>query len=149
MISYEITGKLVQNWNNVERILIPENGNNLIDKIKNYGKRNNNLFNKIDNSILQSVIQKYCIYDSKTNIVKNYIKKSYEILSNNNLQDCGNCPNINTCPTHNPGIWNDFTSCLLIAYQIRNNVAHLGKLDNNERNMNFINFAFHIFNLIQ
>lgn len=73
-------------------------------------------------------------------------------IENNGDKDayyCGNCPTRNTCPTHNPGTWNEFTSCLLIVYQIRNNIVHLGKFDDNERNRNFINFAFHIFNLIK
>ena len=46
MISHEETGRLIQSWNKVERILLHENGNTIIEKIKSYGNKNNNLYNK-------------------------------------------------------------------------------------------------------
>ena len=147
MTSYETTGRLIQEWNIFQRSIVNENGNNLLERIKSYGNRNGDLFNSVDNDLLSLIINNYCIYNSETEEVRNYINKSYEILSDNNMQVCNNCPISENCPPDIQETWNKFTSCLLIIYQIRNNASHLGKLENNERNRNFINFAFHILNI--
>lgn len=149
----DMYGEFTRQWNLLERTLTNLYGNlDRVSKLRRYGQEAPHLLEEIDERLIRDLLAQHCVYDEETRTVKSYVRESYVFLRKClGLQPdlCTSCPTDVTCDrSFNSHGFHTFTGALLlISYQVRCNQAHLGKLEETERNAMLLQFATEVFEI--